>query len=61
MARSDLAATAGLVRSWTTLWYHGANFGVPEDHMAELEKEAFGPEGDSSRHLSLSALEEGPF
>ena len=27
--------------------------------MVELEKEAFGPEGDSSRHLSLSALEEG--
>ncbi len=27
--------------------------------MAELEKEAFGPEGDSSRHLSLEALDKG--
>jgi len=26
--------------------------------MAELEVEAFGPEGDSSRHLTLAALEE---
>ncbi len=27
--------------------------------MGELEKEAFGPEGDSSRHLSMAALDEG--
>ena len=27
--------------------------------MTELEKEAFGPEGDSSRHLTMAALDEG--